>query len=80
MTKDFPTDYRTVAVRTVDGQTLHGKINIAGNERVSELFTVKTEPFVVMIDVKNMDMSLDSAPHKKLFINKNHIVWVEPYE
>lgn len=65
--------YETITVRTLDGSTLHGKVNLSENQRVSDLFTQSAAPFVVMVDV----MFRETAG-KTLFVNKNHIVWVEP--
>jgi len=65
--------YKTISIKTVDGSIIKGKVNIAGKERVSEVFTSSNKPFIVMVDVK-----LKSGIAGKLFVNKRHIVWVEP--
>ena len=65
--------YKMISVKTIDGSVIQGKVNIAGKKRVSELFTSGDKPFIIMIDVK-----LKSGVAGKLFINKQHIVWVEP--
>lgn len=65
--------YKLISVKTVDGSVIQGKVNIAGKKRVSELFTSSDKPFIVMIDVK-----LKGGLAGKLFVNKQHIVWVEP--
>ncbi|MCF8068258.1 MAG: hypothetical protein K9L30_06710 [Desulfobacterales bacterium] len=70
----FTTSYKPITIRTTDGSTLMGKINIADNSRVSDMF-LSPEPFVVMIDVASKD-----GVHKTRFVNKAHIVWVEPDE
>jgi hypothetical protein len=67
------TDYRTITIKTSDGSTVQGKVNISPHQRVSELFTLQKGPFVVMIDA-----SYGTVCGKTLFINKEHIVWVEP--
>jgi hypothetical protein len=68
-------DYRTVTIMTSDGNTIQGKVNISAMERVSDLFTKSSEPFLVMVDAEFKDV------HKKtLFINKDRIIWVEPEE
>ncbi len=71
--KDYKTDYRTITIKTTDGSTLQGRVNISPNQRVSELFTIQKGPFVVLVDATFGDVS-----GKTLFINKEHIVWVEP--
>ena len=68
-----PPDYRLITIRTSDGTSIQGKVNIAPNRRVSELFTIQKGPFVVMVEAGYGDVA-----GKTLFINKEHIVWVEP--
>ncbi|MBW2593111.1 MAG: hypothetical protein JRE58_08970, partial [Deltaproteobacteria bacterium] len=69
--KEYGPQYITITIRTTDGSTLQGKVNIASKKRVSDLFTDSSEQFVVMIDVSSRRGS-----GKTLFVNKNHIVWV----
>jgi len=69
----YNTEYRSITVRTTDGSTINGKVNISPDQRVSDLFTRRELPFVVMVDVV-----LKDAVGKTRFINKDHIVWVEP--
>ena len=66
-------DYRKIAVRTIDGSTLLGKVNIGIKERVSDMFTKTDSSFIILTDVEHRDGS-----GKILFVNKAHIVWVEP--
>lgn len=73
--KEFQTQYKTITVRTIDGSTLYGKVNIGANNRVSEIFTKSEISFIVMVDVSYKD-----GLGKIMFVNKNHIVWVEPEE
>ena len=72
-TKEYQTRYRAITVRTTDGSTINGKVNIAPDQRVSDLFTQQEKPFIIMVDVV-----LKDAVGKTRFINKDHIVWVEP--
>lgn len=65
--------YRKITVRTTDGSTLLGKVNLGIKERVSDLFTRTENPFVVLFDAEHRDGS-----GKVLFVNKANIVWVEP--
>ena len=71
----YNTEYKSSTVRTTDGSTINGKVNISPDQRVSDLFTRRELPFIVMVDVV-----LKDAVGKTRFINKNHIVWVEPEE
>ena len=68
-------DYRTVTIKTSDGQTLQGKVNISAMERVSDLFTKSDEPFLVVVDAVSKGVE-----GKTLFLNKDHIIWVEPQD
>ena len=69
----YNTEYRSITVRTTDGSTINGKVNISPDQRVSDLFTRRELPFVVMVEVV-----LKDAVGKTRFINKDHIVWGEP--
>ena len=68
-------EYRTVTVMTSDGSTIQGKVNISSKERVSDLFTRSEESFLVLVDAVSKDVQ-----GKTLFLNKDHIIWVEPEE
>jgi len=67
------TDYKKITVKTSDGSTIQGKINVSSNQRVSDIFTKSEDRFIVMIDVSYRD-----GVGKILFVNKRHILWVEP--
>jgi len=67
------TDYKKITVKTSDGSTIQGKINVSSNQRVSDIFTKSEDRFIVMIDVAYRD-----GVGKILFVNKRHILWVEP--
>jgi hypothetical protein len=71
----YKKEYRNIAIRTTDGSTLLGRINIGIKERVSDLFTKTDSPFVVLFDAEHRD-----GAGKVLFVNKNNIVWVEPQD
>jgi hypothetical protein len=71
--KNYKKEYRNITVKTSDGSMLLGKVNIGANERVSDLFTQTENPFIILFDVEYRDGS-----GNVFFINKNHIVWVEP--
>ena len=69
----YETDYRTVSIKTIEGSTVQGKVNISPNQRVSDLLTLNRGPFLVVVDASFMD-----TKGKTMFINKDHIVWIEP--
>ena len=71
--ESYRTDYRKITIRTTDGSTLLGEINIGIKERVSDLFTKADNPFVVLSNVEH-----SSGSGRIFFINKDHIVWAEP--
>ena len=70
---NYKREYRRISIKTSDGSTLVGKVNIGIKERVSDLFTKTENPFIVLIDVEHQDIS-----GSVLFVNKSNIVWVEP--
>ena len=66
-------EYRNVTIRTSDGSTFAGKVNLGHHNRISDLLKDPCEQFIVVIDVVFRD-----SPKKAVIINKNHIVWAEP--
>jgi hypothetical protein len=70
---NYDVDYRIITIKTSDGASIRGKVNIAPTLRVSELFTQEKGPFIIMVDA-----SYSGGSGKTLFINKDHVVWVEP--
>jgi hypothetical protein len=69
----YKREYRKVTIRTIDGSTLLGKVNIGIRKRVSDIFTKTDTPFIVLLDAEHRDIT-----GRVLFVNKNNIVWVEP--
>ncbi len=69
----YKREYRKVTIRTIDGSTILGKVNIGIKDRVSDIFTKTENPFIVLFDVEHKDIA-----GKVLFVNRNNIVWVEP--
>ena len=65
--------YRRITVKTIDGETIAGKINLSSRQRVSDIFTRGDNPFIVLVDAVAKDVV-----GKTLFINKEHIIWAEP--
>ncbi len=66
-------EYRSVSVRVSNGSTIQGKVNIAGKERASDIFTQSDPPFIVLADAM-----VREGHSKILFLNKRHIIWAEP--
>ena len=73
--KDYVTDYKIITIKTTDGSTINGKVNLTSKQRVSDLFTDPNSPFLILVDAVTRDGS-----GKILFVNKDHIVWAEPEE
>lgn len=71
--RNYQTDYRIITVKTIDGSSVQGKVNIAPNQRVSDLLTLQQGPFLVVVEASYAESS-----GKTLLINKDHIVWIEP--
>ena len=72
-------DARKVTIKMVDGSLVHGKVNIFHDEevvqRVSDIFTKVSDPFIVVFDV-----TADGKSGRVLIINKRNIAWVSPEE
>ena len=70
---------RKVSIKMVDGSLVHGKVNVYHDEevvqRVSDIFTKVTDPFIVVFDVTE-----DGKSGRVLIINKRNIAWVSPEE
>ena len=70
-------DARQVSIKMVDGSLVRGKVNIFQGEevvqRVSDIFTKVSDPFVVLFDV-----IAEGKNGRVLIINKSNIAWVSP--
>lgn len=64
---------RKITIKTTDGSTFAGKVNIGVHDRVSDIFTRSDTPFVILFDAEHKESS-----GKIFFINKSHILWAEP--
>lgn len=71
----YKTEYKNITVKTTDGSTFNGKVNIGIKERLSDLFTKPEKPFIILLNGEQ-----EERAEKVLFINKNHIIWAEPEE
>ncbi len=72
---NYQAEYKKITIRTSDGSTIYGKVNIAEKDRVSDIFTSSEDLFVIMVDV-----SCEDSFGRTMFVNKRHIVWAEPEE
>jgi hypothetical protein len=63
----------SLSIRTVDGSVIKGKINLGGNERVSDALLTEDSPYLVVFEA-----SSSSVDGKVFIVNKEHIIWVEP--
>ena len=72
-------DARKVTIKMVDGSLVHGQVNVFHDEevvqRVSDIFTKVSDPFIVVFDV-----TADGKSGRILIINKRNIAWVSPEE
>ncbi|MCK9378219.1 MAG: hypothetical protein M0P73_19025 [Syntrophobacterales bacterium] len=68
---------RKITVKMVDGSLVQGKVNIYHDEevvqRVSDIFTKVSDPFIVVFDV-----TAEGKSGRVLIINKRNIAWVSP--
>jgi len=60
----YKREYKRVTIRTTDGSTILGKVNIGILDRVSDLFTKTDNPFIILVDAEHRDIS-----EKILFVN-----------
>ena len=65
-----------VAVKTLHGSVIEGKVNLGYENRMSDLFTKPANPFIVVFDA----LHLGSPKKKVLVLNKQYIVWAELLE
>ena len=69
-------DARNVTIKMEDGDLVQGKINLFAGEdvvqRVSDIFTKVSDPFIVVFDAVAEDKS-----GQVLILNKRNIVWIE---
>jgi hypothetical protein len=67
----------TVTIKLVDGSVVQGKINLHRGdvdiERVSDLFTKVTDPFIVVFDA-----TAEGKSGRVLILNKRNVVWISP--
>ena len=70
-------DSRKVTIKMVDGSLVQGKVNIYHDEevvqRVSDIFTKATDPFIVVFDA-----TAEGKSGRVLILNKRNIAWVSP--
>jgi len=66
-----------VTVKMVDGSLVQGKVNVCHDEevvqRVSDIFTKVTDPFIVVFDA-----TAEGKSGRVLIMNKRNIAWVSP--
>lgn len=66
-------EVRRIIIKTTDGETISGNVNIGVKDRVSDLFTKTESQFIVLFDAEHRNVS-----GKTLFVNKDNIIWAEP--
>jgi len=66
---------RNLTIKMSSGIVIKGKVNIAEGPitRVSDLFVLRKDPFLVVYDIDSEDI-----PGNVVIVNKNHIEWVVP--
>lgn len=66
----------SVTIKTIDGTIIDGNVLLFDKKRVSDVFRDKNSIFIVMENT----IDDNGVAKSKLFINKDHIVWVKPKE
>jgi hypothetical protein len=68
---------RKVSIKMVDGSLVQGKVNLLHDEavvqRVSDIFTKLTDPFIVVFDA-----TAEGKSGRVIILNKRNIAWVSP--
>jgi len=65
-----------VRIKTLDGTEMKAKVNLAQENRISDLFTRTENPFIVLLDADYPGARLK----KVMVLNKQYIVWAEPLD
>jgi len=82
--KSFKIRERIVRIKLVDGSLINGQVNVAhdpGYDRLSDLVRATDNSFLVLFNVTLYGRETEnSVRHKTLFVNKTHILWIEPDE
>ncbi len=68
-TDQWVRNYKGVIVKMTDGSILEGKVNIGEMTRLSHLFKVTQENFILLVP--------EEGSRKVFIINKNYILWAE---
>jgi len=70
---------RNVILKLADGSVVKGKVNLHHHEadiqRVSEIFTRISDPFLVVFDA-----TVEGEPGRVLIVNKRSIIWASPVD
>ncbi len=80
----FTVKDRIVRLKLIDGTLINGQVNIArgsGYGRLSELVGDGEDSFLFLFNVTLYDRNATNPEkYQTLFVNKTHILWVEPDE
>lgn len=75
---------RIVRIRLADGTLINGQVNLKrgrGYDRLSDLVSDPATPFLILFNATVYEASSENPVRRNtLFVNKPHIVWVEPDE
>jgi len=64
--------YRNATIKTSDGSTVTGKINITSFPRLSDMLKHTTDKFVTVFSEEG-----EGSPRRATIINREYIVWAE---
>ena len=75
---------RIVRIKLNDGTLINGQVNLQrdpGYERLSDLVADQDHSFLILFNATIYDISAQNPIKRNaIFVNKNHILWVEPDE
>lgn len=62
-----------VLIRTINGETVTGQINLGNKDRLSDMFLNSSEQFIILLKA-----TCNDEPKEVMILNLKYIAWVEP--
>ena len=62
-----------VLIRTINGETVTGQVNLGNKDRLSDMFLNSDEKFIILLKATCNDESKEI-----MILNLDYIAWVEP--
>ena len=62
-----------VLIRTINGETVTGQVNLGNKDRLSDMFLNSGEKFIILLKA-----TCNDEPKEVMILNIDYIAWVEP--